>query len=62
MYIEIHIKLKKIRNLGIRIIRIRVVFRLFQIDWNQHKSNRRSKEIELGHGTMYIIYGIDIYI
>lgn len=59
--------LKRIWNLGIRIVR--VVFRLFQINWNQHKLNRNksnrnrwSKKIKLEHNTMYIINIIDIYI
>ena len=35
-----------IRNPGIIIIRVRVAFQLFQINWNQHKSNIWKKEIQ----------------
>lgn len=43
--------------LGIRIVRVRIALRFFQIDdWNQHKLNRWSKEIELVHyvNTLHI--------
>lgn len=54
--------LKRIRNLGIQIVRIRVVFRLFQINWNQHNTNQLDEAKKYNWDTTLCnyIYGIDI--